>query len=415
MSDSTDSPAAFVGIDWADAKHDIYLRPADGSAASHEIIGAKAEELQEWILRLRERFAGAGQIYVCLEQSKGALIYQLREYDFFVLYPINPKTLSSFRDAFRPSGAKGDESDADLLCELVQRHRDRLHAWYPEAAETRALAAFAEKRRKAVQTMVSLAQQLRSGLKTYYPFALELIELQTVLACDFLLRWPTQAALQRTKAETIRRFFYAHHCRRVDELNGSLQRLPQAVAVTTDPAIIEPAALEVQLLAAQLRVVLRAILDFDREIAQRLKVHPEAELFRSFPGAGPQITPRLIAAFGSDRERLESAEQMSVLSGIAPVRKASGKSCVIQRRWACAKFLRQTFHEFAGCSLPHCAWAKAFYDEQRRRNKRHHTAVRALAFKWMRILFACWKHRTPYDDALYNEALQKNGSAFACG
>jgi hypothetical protein len=63
----------------------------------------------------------------------------------------------------------------------------------------------------------------------------------------------------------------------------------------------------------------------------------------------------------------------------------------------------------------HCAWAKAFYDEQRRRNKRHHTAVRALAFKWVGILFACWKHRTPYQDALYNQALQKNRSAFAGG
>src|SRR6187402_1146499 len=151
MSIATDSLAAFVGIDWADAKHDIYLCPADGSAATHEIIGATAEDLQDWILRVRARFAGFGKIYVCLEQSKGALIYQLREHDFFVLYPINPKTLSSFRDAFRPSGAKGDESDADLLCELVQRHRERLHPWHPETVATRALAAFAQKRRKAVQ------------------------------------------------------------------------------------------------------------------------------------------------------------------------------------------------------------------------------------------------------------------------
>jgi transposase len=415
MSSSTDCPVAFVGIDWADAQHDIYLRPADGSAPSHEIIGGKTEELQEWILRMRERCAGTGgQIFVCLEQSKGALIYQLREYDFFVLYPVNPKTLASFREAFRPSGAKGDKSDADLLCELVQQHRDRLHAWHPEAAETRALAAFCEKRRKAVQAAVRLVQQLRSELKTYYPCALDLVELHSLLACDFLRRWPTQAALQRARAQTIRQFFYAHNCRRVEELNATLARLPQAVAVTTDPAIIEPAALQVQLLAAQLRAILTALPEFDREIAQRFAAHPEAELFGSFPGAGPQLAPRLLTAFGTQRERLQSAEQMSVMSGVAPVRKASGKSCVIQKRWACAKFLRQTFHEFANCSLARCAWAKAFYEEQRRRNKRHHTAVRALAFKWMRILFACWQHRTPYDDAFYNQALQKHGSTFAC-
>lgn len=414
MSNANDSPAAFVGIDWADAKHDIFLRPADGSAASHEIIGASAEDLQEWILRMRARFAGSGKIYVCLEQSKGALIYQLREYDFFVLFPINPKTLSSFRDAFRPSGAKGDKSDADLLCELVERHRDRLRPWHPEPASIRGLAAFVEKRRKAVQTAVRLVQQLRSELKTYYPAALELVELHSILACDFLRRWPTQEALQRARPETIRRFFYAHRCRRMDALNADIARLSQFVPVTTDLAIIEPAKLQVQLLAAQLRVVLLALPEFDHQIARLLKIQPDAEIFQSFPGAGAQLAPRLLVAFGLDRDRLESAEQISIISGIAPVCRASGKSLVTLKRWACSKFLRQTFHEFAACSLPHCAWAKAFYDEQRRRNKRHHTAVRALAFKWMRILFACWKNRTPYDDAMYNRALQQNGSQFAC-
>lgn len=415
MSTAIDSPTAFVGLDWADSKHDVYLRPADGSAASHEVVGSKPEELQEWILRMRERFAAhGGKILVCLEQSRGALIYQLREYDCFVLYPINPKTLASFREAFRPSGAKGDESDADLLCELVERHRDRLRPWQPEGVETRALAAFCEKRRRAVQAAVRLQQQLRSELKGYFPFALEMVKLDTILGCEFLQQWPTLDALQKAKAQTVRKFFYARKCRRLDELNELLARVPQVVAVTTDAAIIGPAALQVQLLAAQLRVVLQTLPEFDREIAARLAVHPEAALFESFPGAGPQLAPRLIAAFGTDRTRLESAEQMSVMSGIAPVQRASGKSCVTQKRWACAKFLRQTFHEFAGCSLPHCAWAKAFYDEQRRRNKRHHTAIRALAFKWMRILFACWKHRLPYDDAAYNQALAKHDSPFAC-
>ena len=125
MAESNDTPepiSAFVGIDWADAKHDIYLHPADGSTASHEVIDAKPEALHDWILKMREHFSAAGKIYVCLEQSKGALIHQLMEYDFFVLYPINPKTLARFREAFRPSGAKDDRSDADLLCEFVRLH-----------------------------------------------------------------------------------------------------------------------------------------------------------------------------------------------------------------------------------------------------------------------------------------------------
>ena len=415
MPDSTETPAAFVGIDWADCKHDIHVHPADGSATTVEVIEAKSEAVQDWILKMRAQYGRDGRkVLVCLEQSKGALIYQLMEYDFFVLYPINPKTLASFRDAFRPSGAKGDVSDADLLSELGRLHRHRLQAWKPDDEQTRKLAAFCQKRRQAVQTGVRLVQQLRAELKTYYPLPLETLEVDTVLACDFLLRWPTLEELRRAKAQTIRKFFYAHNYRRGDKLEVLLEKLSTAALVTSDRAIIEPAAVHVCLLAAQLRVVLLAIPTFDQKVAELLASHPDAPIFQSFPGAGPQLAPRLLTAFGTDRTRFQSAEQVSVVSGIAPIRIASGKSSLTAYRWACPKFLRQSFHEFARCSLPQCAWARAFYDDQRARNKKHHTALRALAFKWIRILFACWKNRTPYDDALYLDQLHRRGSAFAC-
>lgn len=415
MSNSAESPAAFVGIDWADRKHDIHVQPADGSAGFHEVIESNGAAIADWILKMRARFAREGaKVLVCLEQTRGALIYQLMEYDFFVLYPINPKTLSSFREAFRPSGAKGDASDADLLAEIVRLHRHRLQPWKPEDAPTRKLAGYCQKRRKAVQTAVRLVQQLRAELKTYFPLALEWLDFETVLSCDFLVRWPTLEGLRRAKAQTIRKFFYGHGCRRAERIEALLAGLPKAIPVTADSAIIEPAAANVRLLAAQLRVILAMLPEFDRQIAELLAAHPDAPIFESFPGAGCQLAPRLLTAFGTDRERIQSAEQMSVISGIAPIRIASGKSGLTAKRWACPKFLRQSFHEFATYSLPHCAWAKAFYDEQRARNKRHHTAVRALAFKWMRILFACWKNRTPYNDARYNQSLQTRGSAFAC-
>jgi len=415
MAESNDTPepiSAFVGIDWADAKHDIYLHPADGSTASHEVIDAKPEALHDWILKMRERFSAAGKIYVCLEQSKGALIHQLMQYDFFVLYPINPKTLARFREAFRPSGAKDDRSDADLLCELVRLHTHRLRPWKPDDEQTRKLNAFCQNRRQAVGSAVRLLQQVREQLKLYYPLALEL-ELNTVLACDFLQRWPTLEELRQAKPQTIRKFFYAHNFRRGDKIEQFVQKLQKQTPVTSDRAIIEPAAMQVRLLAAQLRVILNSIPEFDQTIAEIFHSHPDAAIFESFPGAGPQLAPRLLTAFGTDRDRLESAEQMSVISGVAPIKIASGKSFATHKRWACPKFIRQSFHEFAGCSIKFCAWAKAFYQAQRDKNKGHHTAVRALAFKWMRILFACWKNRKPYDDALYTGALKKRGSAFA--
>jgi hypothetical protein len=89
------------------------------------------------------------------------------------------------------------------------------------------------------------------------------------------------------------------------------------------------------------------------------------------------------------------AAELQQLSGIAPVTVRSGQSYSVHWRLACPKFLRQTFQEFAAQSIPHSHWAKAYYDQQKHRGSSHHAALRALAYKWIRILFRCWQERTP--------------------
>src|SRR6185369_2087579 len=128
----------------------------------------------------------------------------------------------------------------------------------------------------------------------------------------------------------------------------------------------------------------------------------------SFPGAGPALEPRLIAAVGTMRDRFHSANTLASFSGIAPVTESSGKSVWIHWRWACSKFIRQTFHEWAGCSIRSCDWARAFYEKQRGKGKGHHAAIRSLAFKWIRIFFRCWRDRVPYSEELYLKALQRH-------
>ena len=145
----------------------------------------------------------------------------------------------------------------------------------------------------------------------------------------------------------------------------------------------------------------RTISELEKEIAQLARQQPDWEIFDSLPGAGEVLAPRLMAALGSRRERFASAAELQCFSGIAPVKEASGNSQRVHMRWACPKFVRQSFHEWAGCSIPFCGWAKAYYDQQRARQKSHHTAVRALAFQWMRILYRCWKDRQPYREEIY--------------
>jgi hypothetical protein len=118
-----------------------------------------------------------------------------------------------------------------------------------------------------------------------------------------------------------------------------------------------------------------------------------------------------MAALGTQRYRYASANELHCFSGIAPVKEASGNTEWVHFRRACPKFLRQTFHEWAGCSIAQCEWAKAYYQQQKARGKKHHAAVRSLAFKWMRILYRCWKDRQPYREEIYLTSLAKRRSA----
>jgi hypothetical protein len=122
------------------------------------------------------------------------------------------------------------------------------------------------------------------------------------------------------------------------------------------------------------------------------------------------LGPRLLASLGSQRERFGAAADLQHYTGIAPVTKRSGGSCYIHRRYLCPKFHRQSFHEYAKESILWSRWAAAYYLQQRRKGNPHHTAVRALAFKWQRVIWRCWQSRTAYREETYEAALRKSGS-----
>jgi transposase len=407
-----DTVVAYIGLDWADERHSVHLQTAEGTL-EHRELEQKPAVLHEWVAQLQHRFGG-GKIAVALEQRKGAVIHALLMYDCFVLYPINPKALARYREAFRTSGAKDDPLDSALLLDLVVRHRDQLRAWVPDTVESRTLQALCEQRRKLVNQRVALTNRLTSLLKQYFPQALDWVgDVASVQACDFLTRWPTLAAVQRARASTLRQFYRAHNCRKADVIDARLAAIADACPLTTDAAVIEPLSLAVQTYATQLRVLIAAIQTFDARIAEVFAQHADHDVFGSFPGAGDVCAPRLAAAFGTDRSRWDSAAELQAHSGIAPVTERSGKTLWVHHRLACSTFVKQTFHEFADQSIRFSRWARAYYDQQRARGNQHHAALRALAYKWIRILFRCWKARRPYDEDAYIDALRRRGSPLA--
>lgn len=402
--------AAFVGIDWADKEHAVCMRLSQSTKSEPLTLPQKPEEVAAWALALKKRFAGK-PVGVCLEQSRGALIYALSQYPWLIIYPINPKSLARYRESLYPSRSKNDPTDAELLCDFLAKHQDHLHPWQAEDGETRKLRLLLENRETLVDDRTRLSHRLRDMLKLFFPQALEWAgPLTKPMSWAFLLKWNTLAELQKVRKSELLKFFYAHHVRRGDQITDLHDQIKIAVPLVTDVAIVDTAVLLVRSLCKQLLALQPFVDAHDEEIAALYACHPERGLFDCLPVAGPVMGPRLVVAFGRDRQRYAGSEDLQQLSGIAPVTEQSGQSSWTHWRWAAPSFLRQTFHEFAGHSIPNCEWAKAFYDLQRKRGKSHHAAVRSLAFKWIRVLFRCWKNSIPYDDARYLQTLRQRGS-----
>jgi transposase len=406
---TTQEFAAFVGIDWADTAHAVCLQVAGSDTRESSVLAHTPEAIGAWTHMLRQRFGGR-PIAVCLELTKGPLVSALCAHDFLVLFPVNALTVAKYREAFTPSRAKDDPSDAALPLELRLKHRDKLQVLTPQSATMRALAQLVADRRRLVGDKVRFTNRLISALKHYFPQVLSwFADKDTTIFCDFLTQWPTLKAVHLARRTTLERFFRQHHVQ-TGVITQRLEASHTAMPLTTDEAVITPHVCLVRALVAQLRATLQAIEDFDRVIAQLAPTHPDFALFRALPGAGPVFAPRLLVAFGESRERYASATDLQQYAGIAPVTERSGNTCWVHWRLQCPKFLRQTFVEWASESIRHSFWARAYYTQQRAKGSTHQAAARALAFKWIRILYRCWQTHTPYDESTYLNALVRRGS-----
>jgi transposase len=401
---------AWIGLDWADQAHEIRLQAVGSAGVESFTVEQKPEALHAWVAQLRARFP-QGKVAVALEQSRGAVIYALMNYDFLLLYPLPPKALARYREAFFSSGAKSDPSDADLLLEMVHRHGDRLRVRQPDDALTRQLRLLVEHRRHTVDDRTALTNRLTDLLKSYFPQALEWVgDLRKLAACEFLSQWPSLEALQGAGRSAWRRFYHRHRRLSAQELEQLLEAIAQARPLTQDRALVEASVLMTQTLVEQLRVVIASLARLDQALEKLFEQHPDQDLFQGLLGAGEALAPRLAAAFSLDRNRYQSAVELQQFSGVAAVTESSGKMRWVHWRMACPKFLRQTFHEFADASRKKSCWAQAYYEQRRRQGASHHAAVRALAYKWIRILYRCWKTSTPYDESVYLQALRRRHS-----
>jgi transposase len=283
----------------------------------------------------------------------------LAKYAHLVSFPVHPKTAAQYRETFCPSGAKSDPAEAAWLLDLLLRHRNQLQEMRPDTPHTRLLQHLTEYRRRFVDEATRQKNRLTSCLKIYFPQLLCWFDdIGSPVAGALLERWPTLPQLQRVHPDTLRRFFHEHNCRSEERIQERITAIAAAVVPIEDEAVVEAESLRARSLVALLTTLRSQIAVFNKRIQEVVAEHPERDLFASFPSAGPVLLPRLIAAFGTQRDRYRAASDLQSLRGIAPVAERSGKQIWVHFRWACSHFHRQTFHEYAAHSIVKSEWAR---------------------------------------------------------
>ena len=407
MNQTTQQTRVLIGIDWADKLHAFHQ--VGSRREQHGIFEQDAQTIEKLVSQWRTDHPGA-KFAIAIEATKGAIINSLLAYEDVTIYPINPAALASYRKAFKHGGGKNDPADALLLCQYLQHYIDQLRPLRCDDPGTREIAALVEDRRRLVDQRTAHCNELKAVLKQYFPEVLKLgaAKIYAVFLIRFLLKYPTLQSAQKAGPSRLRKFFFG--CGAKTKVEDRVKLLMAATALSDDEVILRSCSRRVIAICKLIETYNHQVKQYDAEIKTLVRQHTDYKVFASFPGASDKTQGRMIAALGDDRSRFPTAASLQTASGIAPLTTQSGKTKFVSCRWACSKFLRQTFHEYAGLTILSSKWAAAYYKFQRDNGKSCQSAKRALAFKWQRIIHRCWQTGQPYDEARYIERLKVTGS-----
>lgn len=405
----TDQVRWFVGIDWATQQHRVCLLDADGKCVAERDVahgGADLSELCAWLLE--KTGAPPAQIAVAIETPRGPVVEALLEHGFQV-FATNPKQLDRFRDRFTVAGAKDDSRDAYVLGCSLRTDRQafrRLAVDHPLVIELREWLRMYDELK---QEQARLTNRMRQQLWRYYP---QIGELADDLAADwFLDLWqqvPTPAQAARVGEKTIARILKNHRIRRIDAATALrvLRQQPLAVA----PGTVEAATAHIRALAARLRLVNQQIKEAERRLDElctaieaasetapgQICEQRDVAILRSCPGLG-RINIATLLAEACEPLRRRDYHALRVLTGVAPVTRRSGKSCIVLRRHACNNRLRTAVHHWARVAIQHDPVSKQRYDELRRRGHNQARALRSVGDRLLYVLCTMLERQAPFD------------------
>lgn len=399
----------FLGIDWAEAHHDLCLLSETGSV----LVRGRVPDGVEGVARLHEVVAehasDPSEVVVGIELDRGLLVGALVASEYHV-YAINPLSVDRYRDRHRVSGAKSDPGDAKVLADIVRTDRHNHRPIAGDSGVAEAIKVLARAHKDLIWSRQRQVNRLRSLLREFYPAALACFgsDLASPDALAVLDRAPSPEQGRRLTTSQIvaalrrgsRRRNLKRRAEEISEgLHGSQLEASQVLA--------NAYGVSVKALVAVLREIAAQIDELERELRRSFRSHPDAEIYLSLPGLGDVLGARALGEFGDDRTRYANPKSRKAYAGTAPITKASGTRSVVLARFARNVRLADACQLWAFASLVRSPGARRYYDALRARGKTHNQALRQLANRLVGILHVCLERRELYREEVAWPALEE--------
>jgi len=389
----------FVGVDWAEAHHDVHVQSEDGRRLS----GGRLPEGVEGIARFHEMVGVHAQepdeVVIGMETDRGLFVGALVAAGYQV-FAVNPMSTSRYRDRHSTSGAKSDPGDAKVLADMVRtdRHNHRPVAGDSELAE--AIKVLARAHQSMIWSRGRQTNFLRSTLREFYPAALVAFDnLTSGDALEVLRVAPTPtlgAGLSRSKiAAALKR---GGRLRRVEQRAEEIQEALRTPQLQGSAIVATAMGTSVSATAAVIVTMNVQIAELTKELDAGFEQHPDAEVIRSLPGLGTILSARVLGEFGDEPNRYATAKCRKNYAGTSPITRASGTKRVVLARYARNMRLADAIYQWAFTSLTASPGARTFYDYRRAAGDTHHAALRHLGNRLVGILHGCLIHHTNCDE-----------------
>jgi hypothetical protein len=391
----------FVGDDWAEDHHDVEVQDQTG----RRLGKARLPEGVTGIAGLHELIAGfagehtsAEQVLVGIETDRGPWVAALVAAGYSV-FAINPRQVARYRERHSTSGAKSDAGDAHALADMVRTDAHQLRVVAGDSTLVEGIKVAARAHQNLIWDRHRQVLRLRSGLREYFPAALEAFDdLAAADALDLLGAAPDPQRAARLSRSRIAGALKRARRRDVDAKAEKIQTLLRGEHLTQPPDLVAAYAGATAATVAVITAFTAQITALQGQVETHFGRHPDGEIYRSQPGLGDILGARVLAEFGDDPDRYDGARARKNYAGSSPITRASGKKTVVLARFVRNHRLADALHQQAFCALRASPGARAYYDQLRARGAGHHAALRQLSNRLVGILHGCLRTRTLYDE-----------------